>query len=88
MEAKSASPGHHTGKIIPKGLLFFRAEAVKYARIISTQYINNGMLKVITSKSKLNMCPVSYIQLMRRKNLSDKFDTATLLSKIQELEVA
>ncbi|WP_100303435.1 hypothetical protein [Lacrimispora celerecrescens] len=87
MEAKLATPGHHTGKIIPKGLLFFWAEAVKYARIISTQYINNGMFKVITSKSKSGHLSSVKYTTNGRKNVLDKFDT-NLLYKIKELEVA
>lgn len=62
------------------------------------KYVNNGMFKVITSKSNsghvssvtmVSPKGLNYIyNLMQKKNVLDKFDTATLLSKIQELEVA
>lgn len=62
------------------------------------RYTNNGMFKVITSKSEsghvssvtmVSPKGLNYIyNLMQKKNVLDKFDTATLLSKIQELEVA
>lgn len=62
------------------------------------RFTANGMFKVITSKSKnghissvtmVSPKGLNYIyNLMKKKNVLDKFDTATLLSKIQELEVA
>lgn len=62
------------------------------------KYTTNGMFKVITSKSEsghissvtmVSPKGLNYIyNLMQKKNVLDKFDTATLLSKIQELEVA
>lgn len=62
------------------------------------RFINNGMFKVITSKSEsghvssvtmVSPMGLNYIyNLMQKKNVLDKFDTTTLLSKIQELEVA
>lgn len=62
------------------------------------RFMNNGMFKVITSKSEnghissvtmVSPKGLEYIyKLMSKKNVLDKFDTATLLSKIQELEVA
>lgn len=62
------------------------------------RFTNNGMFKVITSKSQnghvssvtmVSPKGLNYIyNLMQKKNVLDKFDTATLLSKIQELEVA
>lgn len=62
------------------------------------KYTTNGMFKVITSKSEsghissvtmVSPKGLNYIyNLMQKKNVLDKFDTATLLLKIQELEVA
>ncbi|SEU08167.1 Phage antirepressor protein YoqD, KilAC domain [Lacrimispora sphenoides] len=62
------------------------------------KFINNGMFKVITSKSEnghvssvtmVSPKGLNYIyNLMQKKNVLDKFDATTLLSKIQELEVA
>ena len=62
------------------------------------RFINNGMFRVITSRSEnehissvtmVSPKGLNYIyNLMQKKNVLDKFDTATLLSKIQELEVA
>lgn len=62
------------------------------------RFITNEMFKVITSKSEkghissvtmVSPKGLNYIyNLMKKKNVLDKFDTATLLSKIQELEVA
>lgn len=62
------------------------------------RYTTNGMFKVITSKSEsghissvtmVSPKGLNYIYtLMQKKNVLDKFDAATLLSKIQELEVA
>lgn len=61
------------------------------------KYTTNGMFKVITSKSEnghissvtmVSPKGLNYIYtLMQKKNVLDKFDAATLLSKIQELEV-
>lgn len=62
------------------------------------RFTNNGMFKVITSKSEsghvssvtmVSPKGLEYIyKLMSKKNVIDKFDTTTLLSKIQELEVS
>lgn len=62
------------------------------------RFTNNGMFRVITSKSKsghvssvtmVSPKGLNYIyNLMQKKNVLDKFDTTTLLTKIQELEVA
>lgn len=62
------------------------------------RFTNNGMFRVITSRSEnghissvtmVSPKGLNYIySLMQKKNVLDKFDTATLLSKIQELEVA
>lgn len=62
------------------------------------RFTNNGMFKVITSKSEsghvssvtmVSPKGLEYIyKLMNKKNVIDKFDTTTLLSKIQELEVS
>ncbi|POO87855.1 phage antirepressor KilAC domain-containing protein [Clostridium sp. 3-3] len=59
---------------------------------------NNGMFKVITSKSQnghvssvtmVSPKGLNYIyNLMQKKNVLDEFNATTLLSKIQELEVA
>lgn len=62
------------------------------------RFTNNGMFKVITSKSEsghvssvtmVSPKGLEYIyKLMNKKNVLDKFDTITLLSKIKELEVS
>lgn len=62
------------------------------------RFRKNGMFKVITSKSETGhvssvtmVSPkgLNYIyKLMKKKDVLDEFDTATLLSKIHELEVA
>lgn len=62
------------------------------------KFRDNGMFKVITSKSEnghvssvtmVSPKGLNYIyHLIQKKNALDKFDTTTLLSKIQELEVA
>lgn len=62
------------------------------------RFTNNGMFRVITSKSEsghvssvtmVSPKGLNYIyNLMQKKNVLDKFDTTTLLSKIHESEVA
>lgn len=66
--------------------------------VLYGRFTTNGMFKVITSKSEsghvssvtmVSPKGLNYIyNLMQNKNVLDKFDTATLLSKIQELKVA
>lgn len=62
------------------------------------RFTKNGMFKVITSASEnghissvtmVSPKGLNYIyKLMKKKDVLDKFDSATLLSKIQELEMA
>lgn len=62
------------------------------------RFTSNGMFKVITSKSEnghvssvtmVSPKGLEYIyKLISKKNVLDKFDTTTLLSKIQEFEVS